>query len=347
MKKTLAFILFSLVFSVVSIGQYAWPPQGVKGKDYQINAKEKTDGLHYRTYGKGEIFYAGIFENGRPKANTDFYYYFEKPEGQVMTIHHIQANPDEIVAVNYYTNGKKMSEGNYKNKKKEGLWRFYDDTESLTDESEYSNDLLNGVQRLYDDQGNLVRIFHYVNGKKEGEWKEFFKDGTLRAKGSYKNDVQNGEIIFYTPQGAYEIAGNYVNGLMHGNWRKYNKNNELEITTKYNYGKKIAEKRMNGTFKDYWDNDIPKAEYTYEDGKKNGPFKEWYEMGTWEKVPMDVEGMEKGYHFKLELHGTQIQREGAYLDDKLEGDILYYNENGRLMKTETYIDGELQSVKER
>lgn len=334
-------------FSFYSYAQYPWPPQGERGKDYQINSKDKSDGLHYRTYGKGEIYYAGIFNDGHPKSNTDFYYYFKEPNGQVMTIHHIQDNHSIILAENYHTNGKLMSTGKYINRKKEGLWKFYSDKGYLTDESMYVNDQINGTQHLFDNSGNVIRIFNYVNGKKDGEWKEFYKDGTKRVIGAYKNDNQHGKVIYYTSRGGFEITGGYHNGQMHGIWQKYNLHGEIEITTKYEYGKKLKERRVNGTFKDYWDNDIPKAQYIYEDGKKNGPFIEWFDMGTWTKVPMDVEGAEQGYDFKLVLQQTQIQREGDYLDGKLEGEVFYYNENGRLIKTETYVNGILESVVER
>jgi antitoxin component YwqK of YwqJK toxin-antitoxin module len=37
--------------------------------------------------------------------------------------------------------------------------------------------------------------------------------------------------------------------------------------------------------------------------------------------------------------------EGDYLDDKLEGEIKYYDEKGKLLKTETWSDGALIGTK--
>lgn len=344
------FLLFLFLFVNFSLmAQHPWPPEGVEGVDYHYNSTEspKPDGVNYRTYGLGEPYYVGEFEDGKPKANTDFVYYFAKPEGHVMTIHHITENSDIIEAANYYPNGVLMSEGKYNSKKKEGIWKFYSPEGILTEAVGYLEDELHGVSNIYDEKGKLVKMTNYTNGKKDGAWEEYFEDRSIRAVGIYKNGVLNGETIYYTSRGTYEIKGTYANGQMHGNWNKYTNNGDIEITTKYEYGKKLKERRVNGTFKDYWNDEIPKAEYIYEDGKKNGPFKEWHEMGEWTKVQMDDVGSSQGYDYKLVITGDQIQREGDYLDDKLEGDVMYYDTNGRLTKTETYLDGELTTVVER
>ena len=94
----------------------------------------------------------------------------------------------------------------------------------------------------------------------------------------------------------------------------------------------------------YFSNGIPESEYEYVDGKKDGPFTEWYEKGEFVQVPMDKPKPGGGIQFKQKLEGAQIKREGDYMDGKLEGEITYYNEDGKIIKIETYENGELIST---
>ncbi|NNE54947.1 MAG: hypothetical protein HKN32_02925, partial [Flavobacteriales bacterium] len=141
--------------------------------------------------------------------------------------------------------------------------------------------------------------------------------------------------------------GEYVNGVKDGIWITFLSDGKIERTIKYDMGTKVSEKLENGVLEEYWDNAIPKATYEYKDGKLHGPFTEWYDQGEWVRRPTEGPERELGYQFKEELEGTQISREGDYRNGKLDGEITYYDEDGRIIKIEIYAEGELESVEER
>ena len=94
-------------------------------------------------------------------------------------------------------------------------------------------------------------------------------------------------------------------------------------------------------FKEYYNEDIPKNEYTYAKGMKNGPFKEYYDQGEWviEERPEGQKG-EPVESVRI-LKGVQIQRSGKYVNDLLEGEVSYFRKNGHSDKIEMYKEGVL------
>ncbi|MDP4588472.1 MAG: hypothetical protein NWS86_09860, partial [Flavobacteriales bacterium] len=89
------------------------------------------------------------------------------------------------------------------------------------------------------------------------------------------------------------------------------------------------------------------ATYNYEGGKKNGPFTEWFDQGEWIREQMTEPLPGGGIQFKERLVGTQVKCEGDYVNDLLDGPVTWYNEKGRIMKIEHYLEGKLQSVETR
>lgn len=344
----LSLLLLFLTSAAMAQKPYPWPPAGEKGTDYFVNNKEnpKPDGLHYRTYQNGFPYYAGIFQGGKPKANSDFYYFDFEKEGRVTTVHHFGDNSREVMAENFFPTGKIKSEGQYVDQKKEGPWRFYDAEGWTKAIEEFHLDSLHGESKLFYPSGKQLRQTVYDNGTAEGEYVEWYEDGRIKKKGNYLHGALHGKYVQNFPGGNKEVQGQYVNGLMDGIWIIFLDDGNIELTAKYVNGAKSWEKWENGTFTEEHDSGLPKAEYMYEDGKKSGPFKEWYDMGEWVREPYDdPKGI--GYQFKEVLRGTQIMREGDYLDGQLEGPITYYDEGGLITKVEHYANGKLESVEEK
>lgn len=74
---------------------------------------------------------------------------------------------------------------------------------------------------------------------------------------------------------------------------------------------------------------------------KNGPFTEWYDVGQFVQVPASKEDVELGIVYREQLQGTQIKMKGDYLDDKLEGEVVFFRENGSIEKVEEWSVGKL------
>ena len=357
-KTQLHTLICGLLFAAfTSLSVQAQPqnpkfPDGVAGKDYNVvDAKGSRQGSWVRVYDDGTIYYLGQYENNEPKGIFHFYY----ETGELMsTVHHLDGKK-HMHASNFYTTGMLISEGHYKqatvegelDKVKDGTWKLYNPDGSLRAGETYAMGVLHGPATRYYSNGKVLEQVSYNQGEKDGDWKEYFEDGKTKAEGSSAMGNFHGAVKYYHPNGVMLIQGAYEKGLKDGVWIKFTTGGDIEITTKYKLGKKIAEKRENGEFIDYYDNGIPMSQYIFEDGKKNGPFTEWYDKGEWIRVPLEDPIPGGGIQMKEKLINTQVEREGDYFKGQLEGEVTTYNEDGRVIKIETYINGELQSTVEK
>ncbi|MGB1031513.1 MAG: toxin-antitoxin system YwqK family antitoxin, partial [Flavobacteriales bacterium] len=201
-----------------------------------------------------------------------------------------------------------------------------------------------GTYKVYYSNGKVAEEAVYRNGEKDGPWRQYFESGKLRGEGTSSTGHFEGKVIYYHPNGVKLIEGEYVRGMKDGTWIKYTSGGDIEVVSSFKMGDLKAERCENGEFMKYFANGIPESEYVYVDGKKDGPFTEWYEQGEFVQVPMDKPKPGGGIQFKQKLEGAQIKRKGDYMNGKLEGEITYYNEDGKIIKIETYENGELIST---
>lgn len=359
MKKTRThsfyrLLILALLFPLTALAQPSNPkfPEGEAGVDYNVvDAQGKRQGSWVRVYEDGTIYYLGQFKSDVPTGEFHFYY----ETGELMSIVDHLDGKKHMHASNFYLDGTLMSEGHYRQAKvageldkvKDGTWKIYNPNGTLRVEETYDMGILHGPATRYYSNGKVLEQVNYAQGEKDGAWKEYFEDGRTKAEGSSTNGNFHGPVKYYHPNGVLLIQGAYVNGLKDGVWIKFSTGGDIEVTTKYKLGEKIAEKRENGEFIDYYDNGIPKAQHEYEDGQKNGPFTEWYDKGEWIRVPLEDPLPGGGIQMKEKLINTQVKREGDYFKGELEGEITTYNEDGRIIKIETYVNGELQSTVEK
>ena len=207
---------------------------------------------------------------------------------------------------------------------------------------EWRSGELNGLSETYYPNGKVAERTNWQDGTQIGEWKQFFEDGVLKAEADYQNGEPEGSMKYYYPNGKLEISGKIRNSFRDGNWIYYNEDGSIQLQVLYQWGKVIQEKKENGVFKEYYNEDIPKSEYTYAKGMRNGPFKEYYDQGEWviEERPEGPKG-EPAESVRV-LKGVQIQRSGKYVNDLLKGEVRYFNENGHPDKVEVYEEGVLQ-----
>ena len=128
-------------------------------------------------------------------------------------------------------------------------------------------------------------------------------------------------------------------------WIYNNEDGSPKVAINYKMGVEFKRKYQNGTFRELYDSGIPKSEYTWEDAKKNGPFTEWYDKGEYVLEEAEDPVMKKENYMKQVLKGAQEKVKGDYLNDQMEGEVIYYNENGSILKIETWSDGKLISTR--
>jgi antitoxin component YwqK of YwqJK toxin-antitoxin module len=349
----LLLIFTSLLAATLLFGQPdPTMPEGKYGVDYNaVNADGLRTGPWIRVYEDGSMYYKGQFDSGSPTGTFWFWYDTGEPMSKV---DHLDGTA-HMEVVNYHKSGFPMSKGTYREritqdttlKVRDGEWEFFNEEGVLKSRESYQMGLKQGPSIDYFDTGKVLKEVIFEDDKENGPWTEYYDNGRVRGKGAYKQGELDGKFELFRPGGTPIVKGEYTNGLKNGIWINFNEDGSIRITTKYENGAEVSTRRENGEFTDYYDSGIPSATYNYEDGVKNGPFTEYYDQGEWVKVPMDEPQPGGGIQYKEKLSGTQVQREGDYLDGKLEGPVTYYNEDGRIMKTEYYVEGELESTEER
>jgi antitoxin component YwqK of YwqJK toxin-antitoxin module len=85
------------------------------------------------------------------------------------------------------------------------------------------------------------------------------------------------------------------------------------------------------------------SEVTYVKGKREGKFVEYHDNGTWlmKQVAADP-NLGTPADVQRVLEGQTKKREGAYVNDLLEGEVKEYDEKGKLVKVTRYVAGVAQ-----
>lgn len=342
---TLLLVLMSLPLLAQKPG-HVWP-EGEAGKDYNVvDANGKRQGTWVRVYGNNSkaLLYRGQFKNGEPEGEWDWYY----PTGEVMTkMTHIQG---EVITenVNYYEDGKTvMSQGRFEVKTidgkpkrcREGKWLLYSKAGVVLAEENYTDSILHGPAKYFYQSGKLIGVYPFVMGVRNGPCTEYYESGKKMRECTYLADVYDGQYTSWNENGTKDMEGKYIKGVKDGAWRYYTNKGLVETSVQYDKGKEVKKKYHNGTFKSYYDSGIPKDEYTYSNDLLDGPFTEWYDIGNFVQIPTSKEDQQIGVMYREKLEGTQVKRQGDYADGKLEGEVIYYLETGRVEKVEVYEDG--------
>jgi antitoxin component YwqK of YwqJK toxin-antitoxin module len=147
-------------------------------------------------------------------------------------------------------------------------------------------------------------------------------------------------MVFYFPSGKKEIEGRMVNGNRDGAWFYFNPDGTIQLQVLYKQGVVVKERKENGTFREYYDDEQLKSEVSYKAGKREGPFVEYHDNGRWvvKAMPSDpVMGTPPDMERVLE--GQSKKREGTYKNDLLEGEVREYDEKGRQIQVTRYIAG--------
>ncbi len=347
MNRIVWLLLFALL-NAVSV--FAQPgkglPQGVPGKDYNVtDVKGKRQGLWVQQWKESKnLLYRGEYKDGLPIGEWHRYY----SDGKLMAItNHVKDTVTMDVSF-FHPDGKtKMSEGRFQHRKKEGNWKLWDINGTLLSDEMYKDSLLSGNCKYYSPNSNLLRDENYLKGIKEGAFTEYFDNGKMMKQGTYFKGRLNGPYKSWNSNGKVDCTGAYKNGGPDGDWMCNDFDGIPKVSIRYKNGKEIKRIHQNGTFKEYYEGgEIPKSEYTYDGGKKNGPFTEWYEKGRYENIPTSEEDKNIGIYIRQKLVGTQIKMQGHYIDNKLDGEIFYYRLNGSLEKMEEWKNGELVKTRE-
>lgn len=175
----------------------------------------------------------------------------------------------------FYANGQKRYEGQFKNDKAKGEFRYYDEQGRLKATNTFDKSGEKALNKTYAPNGRMIATGYYLNQKKDGEWKYFDKDsGQLLLSEENKDGKVNGWSKLYNPNnGVLAEETQYVEGVPEGICRKYSDSGVLIMECQYHNG------LLEGPAKTYYPNTAPKEEGQYAKGEKVGQWKTYNEEG--------------------------------------------------------------------
>ena len=207
--------------------------------------------------------------------------------------------------------------------------------------------------------------------QKDGHNKFYYSNGKVSSEGYLKNGNPDGYWKSYNENGTIKSEGNRVNFELDSLWKFYDQDGKLLVEIFYRAGKKNGIKTTyldKETVKENFRNDI-KEDYTryyYPDGKlkQEIPFARGLEQGFGKEYAKDgtiitlIEyrrgfivdrlrinrkdgsGRKQGRWYTFYDHGN-LKTEVTYRDDRKNGYLKEYAENGDLLKISKYADDAL------
>lgn len=162
--------------------------------------------------------------------------------------------------VDYYANGQLRYEGQFKNNRCQGEFKYYDEQGHLKATNTYDKSGEKALNKTYAPNGTLIATGYYLNQKKDGEWryysrengalilveenrngkahgnsKVYYETGVLMMDRQFVDDQLEGHAKIYYPSGALKEEGNYLHGEKTGIWKAYNEDGD-EISSE-NYSR--------------------------------------------------------------------------------------------------------------
>ncbi len=300
------------------------------------DAQGRKQGPWSKAWPNGQVRYTGQFKDDRPVGEFRHF----NQQGKLESIQTYAADGRASKAVHYHATGQVMARGNYAGQEKDSTWNYYSVDGSIRKVEHYSQGKMVGEAVSYYANGKEAERATWKQGVQHGPAKSWFDTGTVKSEANYVNGEPEGRMVFYYPNGVKEIEGQLVNGDRDGEWTYFNEDGSMQVRVLYAKGEMVKERKENGTFKEYYDDEQVKSEVTFKRGKREGKFIEWHDDGQWvlKPVPADEVTGAPGDMERV-LQGQTKAREGTYANDLIEGEVREYDEKGRLIKTTRYLAG--------
>ena len=194
---------------------------------------------------------------------------------------------------------------------------------------------LHGHIRNYHKNGALKEEGEYWWGAKVGIWQYYDTDGTLTEKVYKKPNKPSDGITFFHSTGKIATRGQIKNNVPHGLWKKYFANGKLSFSAQLKYGK------FHGVVSKYRSQQFTKWEQTeYHEGLKHGAYYTFAKKdGTTKTATGQYENGKKIGEWKQYYDDGQIKEECTFIDDFNHGSFISYYENGDLKNKCTFVKG--------
>ena len=231
---------------------------------------------------------------------------------------------------NGYISGRERVNRKDKFNQRQGLWRYFFPTMVAKEEGRFKNDKKNGYWKTYDEKGNLLETLKYEDGILIPEPEELAKLDIKRE---------------YHPNAQVKSVGSYNKGVKEGVHREYSMEGEVTAAKIYSKGKVIgegivdAEGRRQGPWKEFYETGELRSEGKYKKGLRDGDWIFYYRDGKEEQRGGYYRGKPEG-DWKWTYNNGQTWREESFIEGFEEGLAIEYNDTGKVVSKGNYLSGE-------
>ena len=257
----------------------------------------------------------------------------------------------------YFLADKSYKGGIYKNGKRIGNWKFYDENDIEYNHVDYhpnknirtlgvmQNQKKNGKWTNYFDTGQLQSQGEFINNKEQGEWKFFLMDESYKSA-EYENGMVVGDWNYFDEKGTkYNVVeyhsnkivktlGLKVNGEKHGRWTEYYMSGAIKSVGEFKENDRI------GKWAWFHENKKLESMGLYKNGFKDGRWVVYYSNGQLKNVGEFNDRKRVGKWISYYKNG-QIESEGMYLDRMKHGEWTQYYDNGKVKRIGIFEAGKL------
>ena len=210
-----------------------------------IKWNQSSDTFENRIYKNG--FPIEVTNWSRELENRYSILYHKKSKSQFTGIYLVLK--EATLNLEWVPNTNKKKEINYKNGKKDGLYKSWYSNGDIQEEINYSDGKKEGLYRSWYSNGDIQKEINYSDGKKHGRCRKWNVSGDTVENRIYKDD--------------FPLEVNY---------------SEIEWKNGIYYHKNSST-RFSGLLKDHTKKGWLIKEYNFLDGKKSGLCREWYSDG--------------------------------------------------------------------
>jgi antitoxin component YwqK of YwqJK toxin-antitoxin module len=114
----------------------------------------------------------------------------------IITYYQVNGIKDGKYTETYIQTKEIKTDGLYEKGLKEGVWKYFDISGSISKAESYRKDKLNGTLTTYL-QNKIWATDTYLNGEKNGISQKFTPDGLLEEKSTYRNNVLLSRYTYY------------------------------------------------------------------------------------------------------------------------------------------------------
>ena len=288
------------------------PIQNGKYIEYYKNGQIKVQG--YYKEGKRDGEFKAFLRNGK-SAGSIFYKDGKIIKSTLTNFMKENASFSILTDINYNLNSHKIVSSEFPNGLLETYFTFN------------KNGILDGENREYYEEGDIKSIFYFKNNVVDGTSISYYQNGNIQEKNTYKNGEENGEGILYYENGNIKEKYFMKNDKLDGEATAYFEDGKIRNKSIFKDGVKLEEEV-------YKDNEIIKNTF------RNSEIIQQDIYSKNKKLVLRKNLLNDGKIEYISYYENGVIKEKAYfINGKQEKEHFFYDEKGKLIKTEIYKNG--------